>query len=910
MALTYDAINKRWNKVYEKTDYNELNKADEPTNTAANYQKAIDNYIAAGGKNKDELKNFNDLKAILQKNDDANDTTNTAAAKLNKDNATLNEANTKLNEAYDKVVGGTPTNPSIVTSTIGQDYITQRKRIRELGIDAKTITNIEANFKDFYKTEKITPFDVTKIIKPLSTDGLKELEVDYYKTQAPEASAIWDEAFKNDDLDILARYGSEKDYFNWHYSTQGKQNGIRAYKESPTTKTTDYEETLLKSEKLELKDIAEADITDPKKTSSASFDALLTKILGPKEKEDVKKYGALVKNVLKDTVDELTKMKAKEQEWDLYRGLEGFSEIADLNKTLSNSMIGDISVGGFLPLTGNKSEKELTEGLEKQLGSITGLQNNVTYNWQKWFDETLTNKYGIDYKDFDATEDTIDIINAAIKTKPDDIYDKTNNKFKDAFIKEAGFKTSEELFKFLEDQKESGASLLSNLQNSSIDTTKLEEMKGPLQEKIKTLEANKDRNLKLTFTGEDNIPEEVKIDSGFARDFIDKYLKPRFDYSKSMSEFIDYMNVDEKNKNPFQTTDRLATVKNYTQTVARNIALTLEDKARNVQFNPDFYFDPKDPYTTELKQENYKKQKGIIEQDWNTAKEKPDTLINGNVPALGTWRQNAELYNIKLEDKGQFARLHYQIIGKDANLDAALDPGSILKKELETPVNTKAQSLGTVFGEFITPEGFADLLLKNIDPFKDKPQYQELLKKYNLSKDAGFDDLKDTIINTIKTDTAAEIRNKIKILQEEDETPTQKELGVSYIERSEDKDVTTEKTELYNTFKTAGYKGTEKEFYTDYMPDADPSDVKLLTDVAKGKMPELDIGFLKSNDPFEMLSKITDIDSPPPKISTKPKTDSYFKLGIDDDEDEEDDNETSSIDADSFLGDYTSFFKK
>jgi hypothetical protein len=113
-------------------------------------------------------------------------------------------------------------------------------------------------------------------------------------------------------------------------------------------------------------------------------------------------------------------------------------------------MIGDISVGGFLPLTGNKSEKDLTEWLEKQLGSITGLQNNVTYNWQKWFDDTLTNKYGIDYKEFDATEDTLDVINAAIKTKPEDIYDKTNNKFKDAFIKEAGFKTSEELFKFLE----------------------------------------------------------------------------------------------------------------------------------------------------------------------------------------------------------------------------------------------------------------------------------------------------------------------------------------------------------------------------------------------------------------------------------------------------------------------------
>ena len=905
MALTYDAMYQRWNKVHEKTDYKTLNKTDEPTNTAETYQTSINAYKAAGGENANELKNFYDIKAILKKNDDDNDTANKTAVTLNKDNDTLNKANIKINEAYDKVVDGTPTNPSIVTSTMGQDYITQRQRIRDLGIDAKTITDIETNFKDFYKTEKVTPFDVTKIIKPSSPDGLKKLEVEYYKTQAPTAAAAWDEAFKNDDLDILARYGSEKDYFNWHYSTQGKQNGIRAYKEDPTTKTTDYKETLLDSEKQELRDIA-----DEGKAPSASFDALLTKILGTKEKGDVKKYGALVQNVLKDTVDELNKMKTKEQEWDLYRGLEGFSEITDLNKTLANSMTGDIGVGGFLPLTGNKSEKDLTEGLEKQLGSITGLQNNVTYNWQKWFDDTLTNKYGIDYKEFDATEDTLDVINAAIKTKPEDIYDKTNNKFKDTFIKEAGFKTSEELFKFLEAQKESGSSLLSDLQNSGTDKTKLETMKGTLQEKVKTLETNKDRNLNLTFTSGSSIPEEVEIDSGFARDFIDKYLKPRFDYSKSMSEFIDYMNVDEKNKNPFQTTDRLETVKNYTRAVAKDLTSTLGDEARNVQFNPDFYFDPKDPYTTELKQENYKQQKIIIEQDWNTARKEPNTFINEKVPALGTWAQNAELYKINLGDKGEFARLHYQIIGKDANLDANLDPGSTLKAELEAPVNIRAQSLGTVFGEFITPEGFADLLLKGIDPFKDKPQYQELLKQYNLSKDTGFEDLKDTIINAIKTDTAAEIRNKIKTLQEEDETPTQRELGVSYIERSEDADTTTAKTELYNTFKSVGYKGTEKEFYTDYMPDADPSDVKLLSDVTKGKMPELDIDFLKSKDPFEMLSKITDIDSPPPKISTKTKTNSYFKIGTDDDEDEEDDNETSSIDADSFLGDYTSFFKK
>jgi len=890
MALTYDAINKRWNKVYEKTkntkfetrDYEEMQAAQLTTKAG---------FDAAGKYHKEGEAYYTAPKLV------------TKSKQVEVDDKALNEANTKINEAYDKVVDGTPASPAIVTSTKGQDYIAQRKLIRNLGIDAKTIADIEANFKDFYKTEKVTPFDVTKIIKPASPDGLKGLEVEYYKTQAPAAAATWNEAVKNDDLDTIARYGSEKDYFNWHYSTQGKQNGIRAYKEDPTTKTTDYKEALLDSEKQELRDIA-----DEGKAPSASFDALLTKILGTKEKEDVKKYGALVQNVLKDTVDELNKMKAKEQEWDLYRGLEGFSELADFNKTLTDSMIGDIGVGGFLPLTGGKSKEELTEGLGQQLGSITGLQSNVTYNWQKWFDDTLSNKYGIDYKEFDATEDTLDVINAAIKTKPDDIYDKTNNKFKDTFIKEAGFKTSEELFKFLEAQKESGSSLLSDLQNSGTDKTTLETMKGTLQEKVKTLETNKDRNLNLTFTSGSSIPEEVEIDSGFARDFIDKYLKPRFDYSKSMSEFIDYMNVDEKNKNPFQTTDRLETVKTYTRAVAKGLDKNLD--ARDVQFNPDFYFDPKDPYTTDLKQENYKQQKIIIEQDWTIAKEKPDTLINEKVPALGTWAQNAELYKINLGDKGEFARLHYQIIGKDANLDANLDPGSTLKADLEAPVNIKAQSLGTVFGDFITPEGFADLLLKDIDPFKNKPQYQELLKKFNLSEDAGLEDLKDTIIDVIKTDTAAEIRNKIKTLQEEDETPTQRELGVSYIERSEDADTTTEKTELYNTFKSVGYKGTEKEFYTDYMPDADPSDVKLLSDVTKGKMPELDINFLKSKDPFEMLSKITDIDSPPPKISTKTKTNSYFKIGTDDDEDEEDDNETSSIDADSFLGDYTSFFKK
>jgi hypothetical protein len=860
---------------------------------------------------KTHIKNNNDVFAQNEIQNKIAEESNIKNDKLNKENIRKNQANKKLNEENATVNRYEDTIQGIINNTTGGDYLSRVETVNKIeGLPKDIKDNFNRDFPVFYVTEKLKSWDPKTYIQPPTPDTTDRFDWKWYKTQVTTPNNDpWKKAVESKDLDITARYLTEESYYRWHYTTQGKQNGIRGYKEE-TPISYAYKEQPTDAEIQEFKDIA-AGILTP------NLETFLGTILDPKEKENLTKYGALTQNVLKDTIAELNKTKLKEQEYDLYRGLGAFTEIADFNKTIVNSIVGDSGVGGFLKLPGNQTTQDFTGTLEKQLGQITGLQNNVTHNWQKWFDDTLIEKYGIDYKQFASTEDTLDIVNAALKTKPEDVYDTKRKVFTDPFIKKAGFKTNDELLQFLKDQKETGASLLTNLQtNISIENrnTQLESLKIVLQSKVDTEEAKKNRDITLSYSSTDGIPEEVKVDASFARSFIDDYLKPRFDYSKSMSEFIDYMDVAETNKNPFQTTDRFETVKSFAAAQAAAINPTMKDRA--VKFNSDFYFNPKDTFAVPLTKELYKQQTAMVAADWNAAKQNANTRIImdiGNLKNqdLGTWAENAYMYGKDLTKKQDFAELHYTIKGKNLLFDGVKDPGSILKEEFEIPVNTRAQSIGTIFGEYITPEQFANETLKQITDengllIQDENK-AKVLRALDLDPSLGLEEIKLAIIETIATRPAAEIRENIKRLQEIEKTPTQRELGVDYIERPETNIATVEKTELYNVFKTAGYKGTEEEFYTDYMPDTDPTDMKFLTDATKGRTPVLDIGFLKSEDPFEILSKVGDIDSPPPKISTKTKTDSYFKLGIDDDDD---DNKTSSIDADSFLGDYTAFFKK
>ena len=780
------------------------------------------------------------------------------------------------------------------------------------GLQAGTLT------KENLEKQK-TKFDATITeleSKKNNVGNTGDVDTKFYKTQiyipsVKDAVDKWETAKKENDLDVLLLYNNdENDFYRAHYAEKSpKDKSIRAYK-AGRIKNVNTEE-LLDSDKKLITDITALTPEERgalgriKDETDATFEAYLTKILGADEIENTKKYGALAQNVLKDTIAELEKVKAQEAQWDMYRNLGGFAEILDLGSTLADSIRADVGVGGFLP-KGN----DVTKDLETQLGNITGIQSHVTYNWQKWFDETLTKKYGIDYTEFAATEETLDIVNAALKTEPSKIFNETDKKFTKEFIAQTRFKSNEELVQFLGKQGETGATLLTNLQAGTLtekNISLLEEQKTNLDTTIKELEDKKNRDLKLTFKDGEKIPEEVAVEASFARQFIDEYLKPRFDYSKSMDEFRDYMNVDKEYKNPFQTTDRLTQIKDYAYEQAKQIATNLKDETYNElyidsTFDENFYMNPVDEYANENKQNIYKEQTETINATWESVKNNPDQLIDPTNLGSGTWAEYAYYYGSDLTKQRDFAALHYDLIGKRKNFDAAKDPASKLQEKLDQPIYEKAQSIGTVFGEFITADGFADQLLKNLNPLDNNEGWKKVLAKFNLDSDTSTDEVRDAIKAGITTGSAQVIRDNIKELQELGKTPTQKNLGASYIERPEEDTTSTEKSELYNKFKAAGYKGTEQEFYSDYMPDTSPEDIKFLSSVTKGKIPEVDTSFLKSSDPFSMLDKISELESPIPKSTKKTKSDSYFKIGLDDEEED-------LPSADSFLGDYASLFK-
>jgi hypothetical protein len=174
----------------------------------------------------------------------------------------------------------------------------------------------------------------------------------------------------------------------------------------------------------------------------------------------------------------------------------------------------------------------------------------------------------------------------------------------------------------------------------------------------------------------------------------------------------------------------------------------------------------------------------------------------------------------------------------------------------------------------------------------------------------NIDELKDYVKETLRTGSAQEIRENIKYLNEKRQKPTQEALGVTYIERPEDyKDEGIKgETELYKTFQSAGFKGTEDEFYNDFFPDMDRSEQVLLT--KSGKDESLKTTGLDFTDPFASLGTIESFfDADEPEETTdkpEPKTNSYFRIAMGEDEDEP---TTKSKSGASILGEFTSMFK-
>jgi hypothetical protein len=859
MGISYDPPSKKWNVVYEKTDY----KTDYPIDTSAMPTLAEYGLVYPGKTLNAQRWNAQKDKQNAAKNArlyaamkvwDTNQELNKKYSTLNADNTALNQQNTYKNQAYDNTV-------ATASSTRGGDYTTQRQLIRNTqNIDSTLKNTLETYYKAFYSTEKLQQWDSTLGAKP----PYGTFDPTYYKTQNPAVSQQWASAVANDDIDITQRYG-ENGFYLQHYTTQGKPTGARGNKAEVTAAANQYLEdtptdtdlqaartlqlgvdTDTQTERLlnipavasewekakrddpywkeqakekfldinkpdefaalfRLSDRPEDQIVRLNYNANAGYgitelEDAIGEAVGEKATVDVKRFGALTQDVLKQTIDEMKKAKAREQEISMFKGFGAFGEIVDINKELSNSILGDSGVGGILSFTGGGKAQE---SLEKSLTGITGVNtNNTVYNWQKWFDETLKTKY--------------------------------------------------------------------------------------------------DQNLELGYTTEE-AKEQVKIEAGFAKEFVDKYLIPRFDQSKSMDEFVEYLDVRQSEQNPFQTQD----IMNAAKLVADVRAQSYLDQLKATPgryFDSNFYFSP----TGDKAREGaYADQASTVATDWEAAK-------NGDE----YWKSQAYRFGVNIEDKDAFARMHFQVKGQGKGYDPADDilnaskVSDYIYTQILPALKEEALKSGTVFGQFITPEEFADEMLRGLDP-NDKSTWDEVLKRYGLEDFKGdITELKEYVKETLRTGSAQEIRENIKYLNEKRQKPTQEKLGVTYIERPEDyKDEGIKgETELYKTFQSAGFKGTEDEFYNNFFPDMDRSEQVLLT--KSGKDESLKTTGLDFTDPFASLGTIESFfDADEPEKTTdkpEPKTNSYFRIAMGEDEDEP---LTKSKSGSSILGEFTSMFK-
>jgi hypothetical protein len=981
VALTYDAAKKEWNNAPEKTDY-DTSRVTGTTlypikgisgsfrnpgplvikgyTTNPNYKDRLmfgpkvypDEGFRIDQNSSQELKNYAEGSGDWAVN-----------AQRNADDAALNEQNTKKNNFYNSV-------NSIIGATNNSqyDYLDAKAAIAKAAADAGVpaeeldkMVSETGNFRTFYANEKVPRWDTALGANP----PYGSFDAKYYKEQRPDAKAAWNDAVKNDDLDVIARY-DENSFYLQDYTTTGKSLGIRGNSAEVTEQTNKYLETKPTDKTLQdVRDLqlgvdtntqtnrllnipeikaewekakqgdpywskqAKEKYLNPSKEDEfvalfrlserpqdkqvslnnninagygvTELEDALNQVVGQKALVDVKRFGALAQNVLKDTIEEMKKAKAQEQNLALFNSFDGFSEITNINKTLANSILGDTGVGGILSFTSSENPEK---SLEKSLQNITGVNNNTTYNWQKWFDTALKTKYSSDYNKFEPLEEKRDIIKAftSEKTKGK-VFDESKQQFTEDFLKRSGFTTTQKLVDFLKTQETDGQTILNTIKSNPGDSAKviLDPILSTLTKTIEDLDKETDRSLTLNYTA-DGKNNDIKIDAQFARDFIDDYLTPRFNTSRSMNELVEYLDVRQEEQNPFQTQDLL----NATSQIANLRAQAYLDQLKATDdrsFDFNFYFNPTGDKTRER---SYAEQASTVASDWEAAK-KGDEY----------WAQQAYRFGVDLNNKEAFARMHFQVKGQGKGYDGAEDILNAGKVQDEIFNNIlpalKAEALkqGSIFGKFVTPDEFADEALRGIDP-TDKEAWNEVLEQYGLTGVKGsVDEIKEYIKETLRTGSAQEIREKIKGLNEKREKPTQEVLGITYIERPEDftNKPSKSQTELFTTFQSAGYQGTEDDFYNKFFPDVDRSEQIFLTKAGKGT--SLETNNIDLSDPFASLGTIGDfLDEDTSTTSSKtksssPSSSSFFSLGSEEDEDTDYKSKTGQ----KILGEFTSLFK-
>ena len=614
---------------------------------------------------------------------------------------------------------------------------------------------------------------------------------------------------------------------------------------------------------------------------ASAFGSSVFNVYGAKDLEQQDKFQLLALDAFKTSYDKLKEVKKEESELAMLSGLPGYDEIYSANESIANSILGDTGIGGYLSLLGYDPIK-LQEDLEGQLSGVTGISNNSTiFNWEKWFEEEFTQRYvelnqiesdiranlqGLDpakaltSTDFETFKREVEVTD---RLNPNGIV--TNEWRK--LMKKNGFDEFLSIEEALRQANPESWTNLMELYGLDPNTTK-EEAETAFSENVEVLD--EDGNPTGEIENKYNLIYELEED--FKNAFIEDYLTPRFDQSKSMDEFISYMDsLDPDEQNILQTEMGLTAISDVAEKYAKkklNDIYNVEDQV----FDAEFYMDPfkdNDPGWAEndAKYKDYELQKQKVAQDWAEARENGNAVIDGTIsdvyPEGITWNDYAYYYGIDLNDPNQFAKLHYETVGQNYAFDPARD--AITYNDISNFANEKLLPVleqekinldGNVFSEFTTPEEFADALLEGIDPDENNPAWQELLEMYDIEDFATeVDTVRDLIIETLQVSGAKEIRESIKYLNEKGYTPTQERLGVTYIQREEDiKDLEDpDEDEFFKLFKSYGYAGTADDFYNEFMPeDTNREDMDLLSRALTGDFDLKEI----SSDPFEALVQV------------------------------------------------------
>jgi hypothetical protein len=808
-----------------------------------------------------------------------NSNTNTKNNTLNTwSNETKNKLASAQKGSYANTLSSLDT--GTLNNLVGRGLMSQEEANSYLQTAADT-------FESYYNTNKITKFDPSgnPAYDP-PAGGLAGFDPTIYAqtNEGKEDLARWQEAQNvatiggrtYPDLDIVGTYG-QNTWLQWNYAVaRGKKTAdgkwITASQTQRAKASEDYKEEAVTDAQYQLyrdrvmglgsfttlkeweaaqnpeflrkwiaslspedaADRADGYLTIPTQTQipeairneakmdrgTTILEGKLSSVLGSKEQEAADKFRSLTVDTFNETLKEYKKQRAKEQQFDFYSSMPGFDEIFNVNQELSNSLLGDTGVGGILSLGGQNQEKA-ENSLERQFAAVTGIpsKSNSVYNWQKWFEETLTKRY------------------------------------------------------------EEGA----------------------------------------TFTDWEDASKQYEIDKAFAEDYIKRYLNPRFNTSRSMSEFMSYMDVTQGEENIFQTQSALSALKMQAD-IRAEAWLKSIDKMNDSSFDAAFYFDPQGGDTSA---EKHLAQKEAVQNAWDLVNT-PEGR-NQKVPGQDyTWDQLAYYYGYDLADKAQFAKLHYQVYGVKQGFDPAKDALSLsdaqtyIDQNIIPIIEEQKLNMGNIsFLNFVTPREYADKMLEGIDPVKNKPEWEKVLESMGLSgKEMGIEEVKAYIEEAFQTGEATKIREAIKYLNEKKEKVTQEKLGVDYIERPEDTAPRSDPTEtqLYNVFKSAGFAGTEDDFYKDFMPDVNREDMELLTQAGQGFKEGSVFGKLSSSDPFEAFGSIESLFADEDKakeVSSKTSSStekkSYFSLY--DDNDDEDTTTAKSNAGQGFLGSFTSAFK-